>query len=45
MLGLTNSSKLGEELDCKEDALLAVFLEYIEGITEGTILGTIEGLI
>ena len=41
ILGLTNSSKLGEELGFKEDASLAVFFYSIEGIPEGTILGNI----
>ena len=45
MIGVTNYSKLGEDLGGKEDASLAVFLWLIGDITEGTMLGTIEGLI
>ena len=45
MLGLTNFSKLGEDLGCKEYASLDAFFLLIEGITKVTMLGTIEGFI
>ena len=45
MFGLTESSKLGEELVCKEGVWRGVSEWTIEGKIEGTLLGCIEGFI
>ena len=45
ILGLTNYTKLVEELDSKEDASLAIFLWYNEVINEGTMLGPTNRII
>ena len=43
MLGIADSSKLGKSLDSREGALLGVSDWDVEGIPEGTMLGTNEG--
>ena len=43
MLGFANASKLEEEIGCKEGTSLSVFDVNIEGITEATMFGVIEG--
>ena len=43
MLGVADYSKVGEELGCKEGTALGVSVWYIEGITEGIVIESIEG--
>ena len=45
IIGLTEYSKLGEELGYKEGVWLRVTKWNIEGIIKGTMLGCVEGLI